>query len=66
MEIYFESIDGRSIKNDRDLWIKFENARNTRKIAIHSFTQKVSFERSKKVLDDIMDIINWIELNRVT
>jgi hypothetical protein len=61
MEKYFVTIDGRSFKNQGDLWTKFDDARTTRRYAVHSFTRRVSHEAAKKVLDDIMEIINWIQ-----
>jgi hypothetical protein len=60
MEKYFVTVDGRSFKNNGDLWTKFDVARNIRRDAVHSFTKRVSHEAAKKVLDDIMEIINWI------
>lgn len=63
MEKYFVTIDGRSFKNQGDLWTKFDDARTTRRYAIHSFTKRVSHEAAKKVLDNIMEIINWIGHN---
>jgi hypothetical protein len=64
MEKYFGIIDGRSFKEQQDLWTKFNNARNTRRLAIHSFTRRISDEKAKEALDGIMEIINWIQIRK--
>ncbi|MGI8833245.1 MAG: hypothetical protein ACR2IS_11495 [Nitrososphaeraceae archaeon] len=60
MEKYFITIDGRSFKNQEELWTKFDDARTTRKYAVHSFTKMISHETAKRVLDNIMEIMDWI------
>lgn len=46
---YFVTIDGRSFKNQENLWTKFDDARTTRKYAVHSFTKSISHETAKRV-----------------
>jgi hypothetical protein len=64
MEKSFEIVDGRSFKEQQDLWTKFNDVRNTRKLAIHSFTKRISGEEAKKVLDYIIEVINWIQVRK--
>jgi hypothetical protein len=58
----FKEIVGKSLEDDdKDLWQKFENAREKRKNAVHPYISKLTEEDAVKVISNILEIINWMK-----
>jgi hypothetical protein len=60
MERHFKDINGRSFKDNKTLWSKFDHSRCVRRCAVHSFTRQIDHDEAKKVLEDIMEIMDWV------
>lgn len=61
MKRHFPILDGRNFENQKELWEMFDEARNTRTYATHSFTKKISKDEAFKTIQNIRKIIEWIE-----
>jgi hypothetical protein len=61
MKNHFPAIDGRAFEANNLLWEKFDDARNSRARAMHSFTKRIPQEETFKIIQDIRQIILWID-----
>jgi hypothetical protein len=58
----FKEIVGKSLEDDdKNLWQKFEDAREKRKSAVHPYISQLTQEDAVKVISNIREIIDWIK-----
>ena len=56
----FKEVTGRSLEDEPELWEGFKVARLKRKTTIHPYIGKLSESESRKVINDILSVINWV------
>jgi hypothetical protein len=61
----FQGIDGRSFKDNHDLWEKFNRIRTIRKNAVHPHITTLNEEKARETMLNIMDIIKWIQADTI-
>jgi hypothetical protein len=58
----FKEIVGKSLEEDnKDLWDKFQYARNKRKNAVHPYISQISESDASLTISNILMVINWIK-----
>ena len=56
----FKSVTGRSLEDESDLWIRFNDARLKRKTTLHPYVGKLSEDDARQAIIDILNVINWV------
>lgn len=60
MKNAFKDIEGRSLEDNTTLWEKFEQARKTRKHAIHPYTKKLLKKEAQDTIFNILEVMKWV------
>ena len=55
-----KSVTGRSLEDEPELWSRFNDARLKRKTTLHPYVGKLSEDKARKAIIDILNVINWV------
>lgn len=56
----FKEITGRTLEDEPELWIRFNDARLKRKTTLHPYVGKLSEIDAQQAIIDILNVINWV------
>jgi hypothetical protein len=66
LSVVLESLSGRSLKNDNELWAAFQNLKEARNMYVHEGVARVgrnpvTSERAGQLLGKVREILDWLE-----